>query len=142
MTEAKLVRGKPNTEVKAGRRTRRKDQDIIDLAERIKKELGDNRPKSFGLYVKLVKEFGRNRIEDAFWRAVRSDAHDKIRYFLGILKHMRERQRTLRAYHALRHRLITHMTPNPQWYEPSSRNRYRKKRTNPPRKGSVGGARR
>lgn len=112
---------------------RRKDQDIVDLAERIKRDLGDDRPKSFGLYMKLIKEFGRKNVEKVFWRAVRSGADDKMRYFLGILSHMRETGKALRAYRSLRAPILAKMTPKPQWYEKPPRNRSRRPRKNPSR---------
>jgi 5-formyltetrahydrofolate cyclo-ligase len=93
----------------------RKDQKIVDLADRIRKELGDNRPKSFGLYVKMIKEFGVRRVNYAFWKAVRSNAKDKVRYFLGILSHLRKQKEILRAYRALRAPLLEKMTPHTTW---------------------------
>lgn len=105
----------------------RKDQEIIDLAEKIRKDLGDTRPKSFGLYVKLVKEFGPRRVNDAFWRAVRSDASDKIRYFLGVLSHIRDEKQALQAYRSLRAPLLKKMSPQPHWREKEKR-RYSQRR--------------
>jgi hypothetical protein len=93
----------------------RKDQAIVDLADRIRKDLGDTRPKSFGLYVKLIKEFGGARVNEAFWKTVRSDAKDKVRYFLGVLSHMRSQKKNLRAYRALRAPLLEKMAPRPSW---------------------------
>jgi len=91
-------------------RKKRKDQDVVDLADRIRKELGDARPKSFGLYVKLIKEFGKARVERAFWQAVKRPARDKIRYFLGIMSNIRKRRANLKVYHALRKDLLKKVT--------------------------------
>ncbi len=112
-------------------RKARKDQEIVDFADKIRKELGDNRPKSFGLYMKLIKEFGKNRVEEAFWKTVRSDVKDKIKYFLGILSNIRKQKNILRQYHALRAPLLEKMTPkitlqDKKRYAPS-KNRYRKR---------------
>lgn len=105
----------------------RKDQAIVDLADRIRKDLGDARPKSFGLYVKLIKEFGEARVNEAFWKTVRSDAKDKVRYFLGVLSHMRSQKKTIRQYRALRAPLLEKMSPRPQWREREKRYRRSKK---------------
>ena len=101
----------------------RKDQAIVDLADRIRKELGDRRLKSFGLYMKLIKEFGEARVNEAFWKTVRSDAKDKVRYFLGVLSHMRSQKKTLRAYRTLRAPLLEKMSPRPSWREREKRYR-------------------
>lgn len=89
----------------------RKDQEIVDLADKIRKGLGDERPKSFGLYVKVIKELGKKQAETAFWKTVRAPAKDKMRYFLGILSQLRKRKQTLKTYRAMRSKLIKRMTP-------------------------------
>lgn len=113
----------------------RKDQEIVDLADKIRKGLGDGRPKSFGLYVKLIKEFGTRRVNDAFWRTVRSEADDKIRYFLGILSHMRSEKQAMRVYRSMRAPLLEKLSPpahlyqkvrgkRPQWQKREKRNTF------------------
>jgi hypothetical protein len=101
----------------------RKDQDLVYLADKIRKGLGDNRPKSFGLYVKLIKEFGAKRVNSAFWKTVRKNADDKMRYFLGILSHLRSQKKILRQYRALRAPLLEKMSPKPIWREKEKRRR-------------------
>lgn len=104
----------------------RKNQEITDLADKIRKGLGDNRPKSFGLYVKLIKEFGEKRVNDAFWRAVARKADDKTRYFLGILSRVRDENQALRSYRSLRAPLLKQMSPKPQWREKEVRSKTKK----------------
>jgi uncharacterized protein YqeY len=89
----------------------RKDQPIVDLADRIRRELGDTRPKNFGLYMKLIKEFGPKKVEEAFWKTVKKDVKDKVKYFLGILSNIKKRKNILRQYRALRAPLLKKVTP-------------------------------
>ena len=75
------------SEVKLGR-TRRKNQAILDFLEDTKKGLSDD-AKNFGLYMKLYKGFGKEKIQRAANIALRNENvadKDKFRYFLGILK--------------------------------------------------------
>ncbi len=69
-------------------RTKRKNQTVLDFLEDVKKRLNDN-TKSFGLYIKLYKGFGREKIEWAVKISLKNQGvaeKDKFRYFLGILK--------------------------------------------------------
>jgi hypothetical protein len=101
----------------------RKDQELVDLADKIRKGLGDNRPRSFGLYVKLIKEFGAKQVNAAFWKTVRKNADDKIRYFLGVLSHLRSQKKILKQYRALRAPLLKKMSLKPGWREKEKQQR-------------------
>ncbi len=73
-------------EAKPGRT--RKNQAILDFLEDTKKGLNDS-AKNFGLYMKLYKGYGREKIERAVKISLKNQnvaEKDKFRYFLGILK--------------------------------------------------------
>lgn len=66
----------------------KKNQAILDFLEDTKIRLNDN-AKNFGLYMKLYKGFGREKINQAAEIAIKNErvaVNDKFRYFLGILK--------------------------------------------------------
>jgi len=66
----------------------RKNQAVLDFLEDTKKRLNDT-AKNFGLYIKLYKGFGREKIERAIEISLRNQnvaEKDKFRYFLGVLK--------------------------------------------------------
>lgn len=72
----------------------------LDFIDRVRKALGNEHPKSFGLYVKLFKEFGREKLAKAFAIAMQKPEAYRFRYFLGVLVHEREEKKMRRRARA------------------------------------------
>ncbi len=82
-------------EVKFGG-AKRKNQAILDFLEDIKKQLNDTNPRNFGLYMKLYKGYGKDKLQRAADIAVKRFTlsnfaqqnlrGQEFRYFLGVLK--------------------------------------------------------
>lgn len=89
----------------------RKNQQTLDFIEDIRKQLNDENPKTFGVYMKIYKDFGRERMRWAAMQTIRRNVTDKFRYFLGIFWKMKEDKQTLQQYKALRASLVKQMTP-------------------------------
>ncbi|HCI05626.1 MAG: hypothetical protein UX26_C0022G0018 [Parcubacteria group bacterium GW2011_GWC1_45_9] len=69
----------------------RKNQETLDFLESLKTRLQDQNPKNFGLYMKLYKGFGREKMDEAAAVASRkfpgqTQNSQAFRYFLGILR--------------------------------------------------------
>ena len=66
----------------------RKNQQTLDFLDSLKHQLGDANHKSFGLYMKLFKEHGQQKMETALFLTLRNNQvplSGKMRYFLAIL---------------------------------------------------------
>lgn len=110
----------------------------LDFIDKLKKALGDTNPKSFGLYVKLFKEFGQSGLAKAVAISREKPATYRLKYFLGILAKERESRKlrrrvrkspeikegdsTTEQYLKLKEKLVRQMTPK---YERISRERSR-----------------
>lgn len=100
----------------------RRNQEVLDFLENVKGQLDDNRPKSFGLYMKLFKQFGREKMTWALCETLRRKPTDKLRYYLGIFSRLKEDKDVLRQYRKLRSSLVKQMTP-PVLRSPGGRTR-------------------
>ena len=89
----------------------RKNQQTLDFIERVKGELGDVNSKTFGVYMKIYKDFGKEKMLWAVRETRRRRPTDPFRYFLGIFWKMKEDRQTLDQYKALRSSLVKQMTP-------------------------------
>jgi|GEM_PF-5528873 len=110
----------------------------LKFLEHLGKTLGDKQLRSFGLYVKLYKEFRRKGLEEALLISSEKPVEYRLKYFLGILSKEREDRRLRRRvrrspevkpgdsameqYVKLRAKLVKQMTPK---YERISRTRSR-----------------
>lgn len=92
-------------------RLHRRNQQTLDFIEEIRKQLGDDRPKSFGIYMKIYKDFGKEKMSWAARETIRRNPTDKFRYFLGIFWKMKENKEVLQQYKKLRASLVKQMTP-------------------------------
>ena len=66
----------------------RKNQEVLDFLEKVKFELKDANPKTFGLYMKLFNQHGKQKIETALYLTTRNtniSQEGKLRYFLAVL---------------------------------------------------------
>jgi hypothetical protein len=113
----------------------RKNQEILDFLESVKKQLNDMNPKNFGLYMKLYKTHGKEKIVQSLKITLqKQEITDKFRYFLGILmeelKHRPElkeksvkiNKEVLEKYRKLKKKLKKKLTPK---YQRISRTRSR-----------------
>lgn len=104
----------------------KKNQEILDFIEDTKKILNDN-AKNFGLYVKLYKGYGKEKIQEAVKISLKNknvSEKDKFRYFMGILKkvetpEIKEKSATINQdnidlYKKMRSQLKKKMTPKIQ----------------------------
>lgn len=83
------------TETKTQNRKKpRKNQDVLDFIEWVKKRLGDENPKNFGLYMKLYKQAGKNGLLKGVTATLKKkDLIDKLPYFLGVVyRELKEKQ--------------------------------------------------
>ncbi len=110
----------------------------LNFIDDLRKALGDTNPKSFGLYVKLFKEFGQSGLAKALAISQERPAAYRLKYFLGILAKERESRKlrrrvrrspeikegdsTTEQYLKLKEKLVRQMTPK---YERISRERSR-----------------
>ncbi|MEW5805714.1 MAG: hypothetical protein AB1721_03275 [Patescibacteria group bacterium] len=113
----------------------RKNQEILDFLEAVKKQLNDANPKNFGLYMKLYKVHGKEKISRALEIALqKKEITNNFRYFLGILAEEQKRrpelkeksvkinQEVLEKYNKLKRKLKKKLTPK---YQRISRTRSR-----------------
>ncbi len=64
----------------------RKNQDILDFIDWVKKRIGDGNPKNFGLYMKLYKQAGKNGLLKSVTATLKKkDLTNKLPYFLGVV---------------------------------------------------------
>lgn len=105
----------------------RKNQEILDFLESIKKQLNDPNPKNFGLYMKLYKVHGKEKLTQALQITLAKEKiTDRFRYFLGILMAEQKRQPELKekavkinkevlaVYNKLKQKLKKKLTPQYQ----------------------------
>jgi len=111
----------------------------LEFIDSLRKALEDERPKSYGLYVRLFKEFGREKMTKALALSLDKPTSYRLKYFLGVLAKERQLRRLRRhlqrppeikaegnanfeRYLKMRSKLIKQMTPR---YERISRTRSR-----------------
>jgi len=88
---------------------KRKNQEILDFILFLKKKLNDEETKNYGLYMKLYKENGKEKMLEALSLTLKRNPQEKFRYFLSLLI-----KELLKDYQKLRKNLAKKFTPQYQ----------------------------
>lgn len=93
----------------------RKNQEVLDFIEKIKKQLQDENPKNFGLYMKLYKQYGKQKMQQALAVTLKKkNSNDKLRYFIALLVKEERYQIIKEKYNKLKSKLLRKLTPKYQ----------------------------
>ena len=93
---------------------KRKNQEILDFILFLKKKLNDEETKNYGLYMKLYKENGKEKMLEALSLTLKRNPQEKFRYFLSLLIKSEKQKELLKDYQKLRKNLAKKFTPQYQ----------------------------
>jgi len=71
---------------------KRKNQEILDFILFLKKKLNDEETKNYGLYMKLYKENGKEKMLEALSLTLKRNPQEKFRYFYLCLLNQKNKK--------------------------------------------------